>query len=58
MAETVRNVYPNKVFDTVIRQNVALEEASAAGSDIFEYDSNSNGATDYMQLCKEILHEI
>jgi chromosome partitioning protein len=55
MAETVRNVYPGKVFQSIIRQNVTLEEASAAGMDIFEYDATSNGAEDYMQLAKEIL---
>ncbi|WP_020530136.1 ParA family protein [Flexithrix dorotheae] len=55
MADTVRDVYSDKVFNTCIRQNVALEEASAAGADIFDYDANSHGAEDYLNLCKEIL---
>lgn len=58
MAATVREVYPSNVFETVIRQNVALEEASAAGTDIFSYDSSSHGAEDYQSLCGEILGEI
>lgn len=55
MADTVRSVYPGKVFNTVIRQNVTLEEATAAGLDIFSYDANSNGAEDYAELAKEML---
>lgn len=57
MASTVRSVYPSYVFKTVIRQNVALEEASASGTDIFSYDANSHGAEDYKALCNEILEQ-
>jgi len=43
------------VFDTLIRTNVALEEAVMNGIDIFEYAGSSNGAKDYKNVCKEIL---
>jgi chromosome partitioning protein len=46
---------PFRVFKTQIRMNVALKESQISQIDIFEYDSNSNGAKDYMNLAKEIM---
>lgn len=46
---------PFKIFKTQIRMNVALKESQISQIDIFEYDSNSNGAKDYMSLAKEIM---
>ncbi|TAE04543.1 MAG: ParA family protein, partial [Bacteroidetes bacterium] len=43
------------VFDTVIRLNIALTEATHFRKNIFEYQPKSNGAEDYMNLAKEIL---
>lgn len=54
--ETLRGVYGGKVFQTAIRQNVALAEASASGSDIFEYNPKSSGAEDYQSLANELVH--
>ncbi|WP_410523729.1 ParA family protein, partial [Phocaeicola dorei] len=45
----------DKVFKTVIRDNVALAEAPIKGLNIFEYNKNSNGAKDYMDLALEVL---
>ena len=45
-----------KVFKTVIRDNVALAEAPINGKTIFEYNPKSNGASDYMSLAKEVLN--
>ncbi|BDD07528.1 ParA family protein [Aureibacter tunicatorum] len=42
------------VFDTIIRSNVKVKEASALRTDIFNYDPKSFGAIDYMNLVKEI----
>jgi chromosome partitioning protein len=53
--ETVREIYGEKVFKTVIRDNVALAEAPSQMKDIFEYDKKSQGAEDYMSLVEEIL---
>ena len=44
-----------KIFKTPIRDNVALAEAHGFGQTIFEYKPDSNGAKDYLKLCKEIL---
>jgi chromosome partitioning protein len=42
-------------FNTVIRENVSLTEAPSFGHDVFTHNPKSNGALDYMSLCKEIL---
>lgn len=44
------------VYDTVIRDNVALGEAPAVGTDIFTYAKHSNGAQDYAALTAEYLN--
>jgi chromosome partitioning protein len=51
----IRENYKKLVFKTIIRTNVALEEAVMNGVDIFAYDSKSNGAKDYKNVCNEII---
>ena len=51
----IRKNYDQLVFETIIRTNVALEEAVMNGVDIFDYAGNSNGAKDYKNVCKEII---
>lgn len=46
----------NKVFRSVIRQDIALMECSAFGKTIFEYLPGGRGARDYMDLAKEIIN--
>jgi len=46
---------PGKLFKTLIRENVSLQEAPSWGQTIFEYKPDSNGADDYMELTKEII---
>lgn len=55
VAELIGESFRDKVFKTVIRDNVALAEAPIKGKDIFEYNKNSNGAKDYMELAKEVM---
>ena len=45
------------VFATKVRDNVALGEAPAVGSDIFSYAPNSNGAADYDAVTLEYLNK-
>jgi chromosome partitioning protein len=47
--------FKEKVFKTVIRENVALTEAPSFGQDIYTYNAESLGAEDYLLLCKEII---
>lgn len=53
--QSLKDSFQNKVFETPIRQNVALAEASLNRKDIFTYSPESYGAIDYMNLAKEIL---
>lgn len=50
----IREHFGTKVFNTLIRDNVALAEAPSHHKTIFEYDSESYGARDYMEFAKEI----
>ncbi len=47
-----------KIYNTQIRINVALKESQISQINIFDYDSNSNGATDYLSLAKEFCSTI
>ncbi len=46
---------PGKLFKTIIRENVSLQEAPSWGQTIFEYKPESKGAKDYLDLTKEII---
>ena len=46
-----------KVFDTKIRESIALREAQMLNKDIFSYARYSNGAFDYEKLAGEMLDE-
>lgn len=55
VVETIKKYFGPLVFETYIRDNVALAEAPAQQQDIFSYAPNSNGAEDYLAVCREIL---
>jgi len=55
VVDTINTYFQDKVFDTKVRDNIALAEAPSMGLDIFRYNPKSYGAEDYMKLCKEIL---
>ena len=52
---TIETHFKSELFNTKIRDNIALAEAPAKGVDIFSYQPKSYGAEDYLLLCKEIL---
>jgi chromosome partitioning protein len=58
VVETIRKYFGELVFETMIRDTVALAEAPSQRKDIFEYNRNSAGAEDYLNLCKEILARV
>lgn len=55
VVETIKKYFGKLVFETMIRDNVALAEAPAQRKDIFAYNRSSSGAEDYLSLCKEII---
>ncbi|MFT5165625.1 MAG: chromosome partitioning protein [Saprospiraceae bacterium] len=58
VVETIRKYFGEKVFNTLIRDNVTLAEAPAQRMDIFSYSKKSKGAEDYLALCKEIIERV
>jgi hypothetical protein len=46
-----------RLFDTFIRRNIRLAEASSFGQTVFDYAPKSNGAADYAQLAIEVFGE-
>lgn len=50
----IRERYAGKVFNTKIRENIALAEMPLTGMSIFEYDPTSSGARCYLDLASEI----
>lgn len=55
VVETIKKYFGPQVFETYIRDNVALAEAPAQGKDIFGYSRSSAGAKDYLSLAQEII---
>jgi chromosome partitioning protein len=49
--------FPHKLYDSYIRNNVALKEASSYGQTIFEYAHNSIGAYDYQNFVEEFIKD-
>ncbi|NJO00475.1 MAG: ParA family protein [Bacteroidia bacterium] len=55
VSEGLRERFGEHVFNTAIRRNISLVEASGLQQDIFSYAPASHGAKDYLALAKEIL---
>ena len=55
VTELIKDAFCDKVFKTIIRDNVTLAEAPVNGKNIYQYNKNSNGAQDYMSLAQEVL---
>lgn len=53
--DEVRKHFQDRLFQTVIRENVTLREAAGAGLSIADFDPSSIGYRDYMSLATEIL---
>lgn len=50
--------FNTKLFNTTIRECIALKEAQVTQADIFSYAPKSNAAADYAALIEEILDEV
>jgi chromosome partitioning protein len=51
----IREHFRDKVFDTVINNNIKLAEAPSAGKPIILYDARATGAGDYKNLTEEVI---
>lgn len=55
VVEEVNTHFPDMVFETIISRNVRLSEAPSFGESILNYDAESKGAIQYLQLAEEVL---
>ncbi len=55
IVQQIRQVFGDKVFETIISKSVRLEESPAYKESIFTYAPKSSGAAEYDQLCREVL---
>lgn len=56
--EQIRQVFGEKVFETVISKSVRLEESPAYKESIFTFAPNSTGAVEYASLCEEVMRRV
>ncbi|HPR63987.1 MAG TPA: ParA family protein [Thermoanaerobaculia bacterium] len=54
----IKKVFGSKLFKTVVRKNVRLEESPAYRESIFDFAPNSHGAVDYYKLSEEVLSRV
>ncbi len=53
--EKLISLFPKKVLETSIRENVTLAESPSFGKTIFDYKRLSNGGKDYLSLANDVL---
>ena len=53
--DAIRAKYGDRLFNTKVRECIALAEAPAAHCSIYDYDPYSNGAADYTALAGEVI---
>lgn len=55
--DAIQNNFKNLCFNTIIRTNVKIKDATNNHKSVIDYDPTSNGALDYMQLAEEIINQ-
>lgn len=55
VVEKLKGYFGNKLFKTLIRDNISIAESPSFGKTIYEYKPRSYGAEDYLNLSKEII---
>jgi len=55
LADYLGDEFNGHIFKTEIRANVKILESQIKRTDIFSFDKASNGANDYLALCREFL---
>jgi chromosome partitioning protein len=56
--DEIRNVFGEKLFETVITKSVRLEESPAYRESIFSFAPRSSGAYEYYKLSEEVLSRV
>lgn len=55
ISSELKNIFGDILMNSVIRQGIAIVEATALHKSIFEYKPKSNTGKDYLEFCKEVL---
>ena len=58
MIDEIRKAFGDHIFDTLIRQGIAVRESQAKGVTLVSYDAGSKVTEDYLALSREILVKI
>jgi chromosome partitioning protein len=58
VCEQIRRVFGAKMFETVITKSVRLEESPAYKEAIFSFAPHSSGASEYTNLCEEVMSRV
>lgn len=56
--EALRENFKDLVYNTKIRENIAIAEAPLTKTDILSYSPDSNGAKDYQAITEELLQRL
>lgn len=56
--EQICQTFGDKVFETTISKSVRLEESPAYRESIFTFAPSSSGATEYANLCEEVIRRV
>lgn len=54
----IKSMFKDKVFNTVIPRNIAVEEAHNQTTSLFDYQPSSKGAKAYQELANEMLDRV
>jgi chromosome partitioning protein len=57
VVEEVKTHFQQMTFDTIIQRNTKLGEAPSFGQTVIMHDASSKGATNYLNLAREILQK-
>ncbi len=57
VVEEIKNHFGDLVFNTIVHRNTRLGEAPSFGKPAILYDAESTGATNYLNLAKEVLQK-
>ncbi|MBQ9470662.1 MAG: ParA family protein [Bacteroidales bacterium] len=57
VVEEVRKHFQQMVFNTIIQRNIKLSEAPSYGKPVILYDAASTGATNYLNLAREVVQK-
>lgn len=56
--DAIETTFPKKTFETKIRRDISVSEASIIGKPVYETDVESRAGQDYTQIVKELIKRI